>query len=64
MRPAVSIWGTPQIDLLARIMQILDTPISELVTLPAHERFPGRLARNQGVPDLAQFSVQCGCRFW
>jgi len=46
---------TPQIDLLARIMQILDTPISEVVTVAADERFPGdwRVIRGLTQPQLA-----------
>src|ERR1700757_1818186 len=33
--------GTPQVDLLARVMEILDTPISKVVPIAPDERYPG-----------------------
>jgi transcriptional regulator with XRE-family HTH domain len=47
--------GTPQIDLLARVMRILKTPIEEVVTIPAGERYPGdwRVIRGLTQPELA-----------
>jgi transcriptional regulator with XRE-family HTH domain len=47
--------ATPQIDLLARIMQILGTPISEVVTVDPDERYPGDLRVIKGLtqPQLA-----------
>jgi DNA-binding XRE family transcriptional regulator len=44
--------GTPQIDLLARITQILETPISDVVTVAADERFPGDLRILRGLTQL------------
>jgi transcriptional regulator with XRE-family HTH domain len=50
--------GTPQIDLLARIMQILNAPISDVVIIPADERYPGdwRTLRGLTQPQLAHAS--------
>jgi DNA-binding XRE family transcriptional regulator len=47
--------GTPQIDLLARVMRILNTPIEQVVTIPAGERYPGdwRVIRGLTQPELA-----------
>jgi transcriptional regulator with XRE-family HTH domain len=47
--------GTPQVDLLARVMKILDTPIEQVITLAAEERFPGdwRVVRGLTQPQLA-----------
>jgi transcriptional regulator with XRE-family HTH domain len=47
--------ATPQIDLLARIMQILETPISEVVTIDPKERYPGdwRVIKGLTQPQLA-----------
>lgn len=33
--------GTPQIDLLARVMAILETPIEHVVAIAPDERYPG-----------------------
>lgn len=47
--------GTPQVDLLARVMKILDTPIEDVVTVPPAERYPGdwRVIRGMTQPQLA-----------
>ncbi|GAY16093.1 hypothetical protein MSZK_28190 [Mycobacterium sp. shizuoka-1] len=47
--------GTPQVDLLARVMAILDAPIELVVTVPVDERFPGdwRVIRGLTQPQLA-----------
>ncbi|OCB20032.1 helix-turn-helix transcriptional regulator [Mycobacterium intracellulare] len=58
-RSTVHAWeagrGTPQVDLLTRVMRILDTPIEEVVTVPADERYPGdwRVIRGLTQPELA-----------
>lgn len=47
--------GTPQVDLLARVMRILGTPIEEVVTIPPAERYPGdwRVIKGLTQPELA-----------
>jgi transcriptional regulator with XRE-family HTH domain len=47
--------GTPQVDLLARVMRILDTPIEQVVTIPPAERYPGdwRVIKGLTQPELA-----------
>ena len=47
--------GTPQVDLLARVMRILDTAIEQVVTIPADERYPGdwRVIKGLTQPELA-----------
>lgn len=47
--------GTPQVDLLARVMRILDSPIEEVVTIPPGERYPGdwRVIKGLTQPELA-----------
>lgn len=47
--------GTPQIDLLARVMRILDTPIEQVVPIPPGERYPGdwRVLKGLTQPELA-----------
>ncbi|WP_144209216.1 helix-turn-helix transcriptional regulator [Mycobacterium tilburgii] len=47
--------GTPQVDLLARVMRILDTAIEQVVNIPAHERYPGdwRVIKGMTQPELA-----------
>ena len=47
--------GTPQIDLLARVMKILKTPISQVVTIDPGQRYPGdwRVIRGLTQPELA-----------
>ena len=47
--------STPQVDLLARVMRILDAPIEQVVTIPASERYPGdwRILKGLTQPELA-----------
>ncbi|ANE83364.1 transcriptional regulator (plasmid) [Mycobacterium adipatum] len=47
--------ATPLIDLLARVMRILDAPIEQVITIPADERYPGdwRAIRGISQPELA-----------
>ena len=47
--------GTPQVDLLARVMGILDVPIEAVVTVAAEERYPSdwRVIRGLTQPQLA-----------
>ena len=47
--------STPQVDLLARVMRILDAPIERVVTIPADDRYPGdwRVIRGLTQPELA-----------
>ena len=47
--------ATPQIDLLARVMRILDTAIEHVVTIPPDERYPGdwRVLKGLTQPELA-----------
>lgn len=47
--------STPQVDLLARVMRILDAPIEQVVTIPVDERYPGdwRVLRGLTQPELA-----------
>jgi len=47
--------GTPQVDLLARVMNILGAPIEDVVTVAAEERYPGdwRVIRGVTQPQLA-----------
>ncbi len=47
--------GTPQVDLLARVMRILDAHIEQVVAIPADERYPGdwRVIRGLTQPELA-----------
>ena len=46
---------TPQVDLLARVMGYLDTPISQVIRLKPDERYPGdwRVVRGMTQPELA-----------
>ena len=58
-RPTIFNWeagkSTPQVDLLARVMRILDAPIEQVVTIPANERYPGdwRVIKGLTQPELA-----------
>ena len=58
-RPTIFNWeagkSTPQVDLLARVMRILDAPIEQVVTIPADERYPGdwRVIKGLTQPELA-----------
>lgn len=47
--------ATPQADLLARVMRILEAPIEQVINIPANERFPGDWRVIQGLtqPELA-----------
>ncbi len=47
--------GTPQVDLLARVMGYLETPIDQVVTIAAEDRYPGdwRVIRGMTQPELA-----------
>ncbi|SPX94931.1 helix-turn-helix transcriptional regulator [Mycobacterium xenopi] len=47
--------GTPQVDLLARVMRILDTAIEQVVTIPPTQRYPGdwRVIKGMTQPELA-----------
>jgi transcriptional regulator with XRE-family HTH domain len=47
--------STPQVDLLARVMRILDAPIEQVVPIPASERYPGdwRVIKGITQPELA-----------
>lgn len=47
--------STPQVDLLARVMGILGSPIEQVVPIPAEQRFPGDWRVVQGLtqPELA-----------
>jgi transcriptional regulator with XRE-family HTH domain len=47
--------STPQVDLLARVMRILEAPIAQVVTIPADERYPGdwRVIKGLTQPELA-----------
>lgn len=47
--------GTPQVDLLARVMSILDAPIEDVVTVAAEDRYPGdwRVIKGMTQPQLA-----------
>ena len=47
--------STPQVDLLARVMRILEAPIEQVVTIPAGERYPGdwRVIKGLTQPELA-----------
>jgi len=47
--------STPQVDLLARVMRILEAPIEKVVTIPAGERYPGdwRVIKGLTQPELA-----------
>lgn len=46
---------TPQVDLLVRVMGLLDAPIEDVVTLKPDERYPGdwRVIRGLTQPQLA-----------
>ena len=46
---------SPQVDLLARVMRIIDAPIERVVNIPADERFPGdwRVIKGLTQPELA-----------
>jgi transcriptional regulator with XRE-family HTH domain len=46
---------TPQVDLLARVMNYLDVPIEQVVLIAADERYPGdwRVIRGMMQPELA-----------
>ena len=58
-QPTIFNWeagkSTPQVDLLARVMRILDAPIEQVVTIPADERYPGdwRVIKGLTQPELA-----------
>ncbi len=47
--------STPQVDLLARVMRILDAPIERVVTVAVDERYPGdwRVLKGLTQPELA-----------
>src|SRR6476620_9003381 len=47
--------STPQVDLLARVMRILDAPIEQVVAIPADQRYPGdwRVINGLTQPELA-----------
>ncbi|WP_293002577.1 helix-turn-helix transcriptional regulator [Mycobacterium sp.] len=47
--------GTPQVDLLARVMRILEAAIEQVVAIPPDERYPGdwRVIRGLTQPELA-----------
>jgi transcriptional regulator with XRE-family HTH domain len=47
--------STPQVDLLARVMRILEAPIEKVVTIAAAERYPGdwRVIKGLTQPELA-----------
>jgi transcriptional regulator with XRE-family HTH domain len=47
--------STPQVDLLARVMRILEAPIEQVVTIPVDERYPGdwRVIKGLTQPELA-----------
>lgn len=47
--------GTPQVDLLARVMRILEVPIERVVTIAPDERYPGdwRVIKGLTQPELA-----------
>lgn len=47
--------GTPQVDLLARVMEYLETPIEQVVTIAAQDRYPGdwRVIKGMTQPELA-----------
>lgn len=47
--------GTPQVDLLARVMRFLDAPIEQVVAIPVDERYPGdwRVLKGLTQPELA-----------
>ena len=47
--------STPQVDLLARVMGILESPIERVVSIPADERYPGdwRVIKGLTQPELA-----------
>lgn len=47
--------GTPQVHLLARVMQLLQTPIEQVIDIKPAERFPGdwRIIRGLTQPELA-----------
>lgn len=47
--------STPLVDLLARVMRILDAPIEQVITIPADERYPGDWRAIKGIsqPELA-----------
>ena len=46
---------SPQVDLLARVMRIIDAPIERVVNIPADKRFPGdwRVIKGLTQPQLA-----------
>lgn len=46
---------TPQVDLLAKVMALLDAPIEDVVTIKPDERYPGdcRVIRGLTQPQLA-----------
>lgn len=47
--------GTPQVDLLARVMRILDVAIERVVAIPPDQRYPGdwRVLKGLTQPELA-----------
>lgn len=47
--------STPQVDLLARVMGILESPIERVVSIPADGRYPGdwRVIKGLTQPELA-----------
>lgn len=47
--------STPLVDLLARVMRILDAPIEQVITIPAGDRYPGdwRVIKGLTQPELA-----------
>lgn len=46
---------TPQVDLLAKVMKILQTPIDRVVKVPVEDRYPGdwRVVKGMTQPELA-----------
>lgn len=47
--------GTPQVDLLAKVLACLQIPIDQVVKVPVDERYPGdwRVVRGMTQPELA-----------
>lgn len=47
--------GTPQVDLLARVMKVLDTPIVDVIDISGDQRYPGdwRITKGMTQPELA-----------
>lgn len=47
--------GSPQVDLLARVLRAIDIPVDQIVTVPLDERFPSdwRVIKGMTQPELA-----------